>query len=158
MNFTSFIGDAKAAIDAKGRASFPSKFRRRLTEDEGREFVLTRAPDHTLRLYVIPEYEKFMAELDRVPNRNKADEFRKWLSATVVELDGQDRILLPKHLMEYAGLKGEVQFAASRGKSLELWNTERFNAIVALDSEEAVAAFDDMFNSIGLTGGTSSGS
>ena len=56
MNFTSFIGQAQTAIDGKGRTSFPREFRRQLSASEGNEFVVTRGPDRTLRLFVLPEF------------------------------------------------------------------------------------------------------
>ncbi|MCQ2122238.1 MAG: MraZ family transcriptional regulator [Fibrobacter sp.] len=153
MDFSSFIGQAKTAIDGKGRSAFPREFRRQLTAAEGTEFVVTCGPDHTLRLYVLPEYEKFMAELDSIPDRRQTEIFRKQLSATLVELDGQNRILLPKKLMEFAGLKGDVLYVPARGKSLELWNPERFDAQFGLTTDEATTAFDEMFYGKGLTEG-----
>jgi MraZ protein len=71
----------------------------------------------------------------------------------VVELDGQNRILLPKILMEFAGLKGEVLYVQASGKTLELWNPERFNAKYGLQTNEDVAAFDAAFYGESLTEG-----
>ena len=91
MNFTSFIGQAQTAIDGKGRSSFPREFRRQLTAAEGSEFVVTRGPDRTLRLFTLPEYEKFMADLDCRSDRRQADLVRRNLWPTVVELDALDK-------------------------------------------------------------------
>ena len=145
MNFTSFIGQAQTAIDGKGRSSFPREFRRQLGPTEGEQFVVTRGPAQTLRLYTLPEYEKFMADLDSRSDRRQADLVRRSLWPTVVELDGQNRILLPKILLEYAGLKGEVLYVQASGKTLELWNPERYNAKYGLETEDAMAAFDAAF-------------
>lgn len=154
MNFTSFIGQAQTAIDGKGRSSFPREFRRQLQASDGDEFVVTRGPAQTLRLFTLPEYEKFMADLDSRSDRRQADLVRRGLAPTVVELDGQNRILLPKILLEYAGLKGEVLYVPARGKTLELWNPERFNAKYGLQTNEDVAAFDAAFYGEGLTEGS----
>ena len=94
MSFTSFIGQAQTAIDGKGRSSFPREFRRQLEASDGKEFVVTRGPAQTLRLFTVPEYEKFMADLDSRSDRRQADLVRRSLWPTVVELDGQNRILL----------------------------------------------------------------
>ena len=153
MNFTSFIGQAQTAIDGKGRSSFPREFRRQLGPTEGDEFVVTRGPNQTLRLFTLPEYEKFMADLDSRSDRRQADLVRRGLAPTVVELDGQNRILLPKILLEYAELKGEVLYVQASGKTLELWNPERFNAKYGLQSDDAIAAFDAAFYGEGLTEG-----
>ena len=151
MNFTSFIGQAQTAIDGKGRSSFPREFRRQLGPTEGDEFVVTRGPNQTLRLFTLPEYEKFMADLDSRSDRRQADLVRRGLAPTVVELDGQNRILLPKILLEYAGLKGEVLYVQASGKTLELWNPERFNEKFGLQTNEAMAAFDAAFYGESLT-------
>ena len=153
MSFTSFIGQAQTAIDGKGRSSFPREFRRQLSASEGSEFVVTRGPDQTLRLFTLPEYEKFMADLDCRSDRRQADLVRRSLWPTVVELDGQNRILLPKILLEYAGLKGEVLYVQASGKTLELWNPERYNAKYGLESDDAIAAFDAAFYGESLTEG-----
>ena len=153
MDFTSFIGQAQTAIDGKGRTSFPREFRRQLAESEGKEFVVTRGPDHTLRLYVLSEYEKFMADLDSRSDRRQTDLVRRGLGPTVVEMDGQNRILLPKILLEYAGLKDEVLYVQASGKTLELWNPERFNEKYGLQTNEDVEAFDAAFYGEGLTEG-----
>lgn len=151
MNFTSFIGQAQTAIDGKGRSSFPREFRRQLSPADGSEFVVTRGPDRTLRLFVLSEFEKFMADLDSRSDRRQADIVRRGLCPAFVELDAQNRILLPKILLEYAGLKDEVLYLQARGKTLELWNPERFNAQFGLQTNESVDAFDAAFYGEGLT-------
>ena len=153
MNFTSFIGQAQTAIDGKGRTSFPREFRRQLSASEGNEFVVTRGPDRTLRLFVLPEFEKFMADLDSRSDRRQADLVRRGLCPTVVEMDGQNRILLPKILLEYAGLKDEVLYVQARGKTLELWNPDRYNEKYGLLTNEAIDNFDAAFYGEGLTEG-----
>lgn len=115
--------------------------------------MVTRGPAQTLRLFTLPEYEKFMADLDCRSDRRQADLVRRSLWPTVVELDGQNRILLPKVLLEYAGLKGEVLYVQASGKTLELWNPERYNAKYGLESEDAIAAFDAAFYGESLTEG-----
>lgn len=153
MNFTSFIGQAKTAIDGKGRSSFPREFRRQLADTE-KEFVVARGPDYTLRLFVVEEFEKFMRELDQRPDRRQADIVRRGLSPTFVELDAQNRILLPKELMQYASLTSEVLYLQSRGKTLELWNPDRFNAKYGLSTAEAVDAFSAAYYGESLTEGS----
>lgn len=153
MNFSSFIGQAQTAIDGKGRSSFPREFRRQLSAADGNEFVVTRGPNQTLRLFVLSEYEKFMADLDSRSDRRQADLVRRALCATFVELDGQNRILLPKKLLEIAGLKDEVLYVQASGKTLELWNPERYEAMYGLNTAEELAAFDAAFYGECLTEG-----
>jgi len=96
---------------------------------------------------------KFMAELDAFKDRRRADVFRKQLDASPVEMDGQNRILIPKKFLDYAGLTTEVVYTPGRGRSLELWNPERFEKERNMDSVEAQNAFDEMFYLIGSSEG-----
>ena len=153
MSLSRFIGKAQTAIDGKGRSSFPREFRRQLGPTAGNEFVVTCGPNHTLRLYLVSEFDKFMAEIDALKDRQKAEIFRNQLEATIVEMDGQNRILIPKNLLEYAGLTTEVMYAADRGWSLDLWNPERYNEKYGKKTEEDLKTFDDLFYNIGLTEG-----
>ena len=153
MNLPYFIGNAKTAIDGKGRSSFPRELRRHLWPTEGTEFVIARDPNHTLRLYMLPEYVKFMAELDAFKDRRRADVFRKQLDASPVEMDGQNRILIPKKFLDYAGLTTEVVYTPGRGRSLELWNPERFEKERNMETVDAQNAFDEMFYLIGSSEG-----
>ena len=138
-----FIGQAKSAIDGKGRCAFPREFRRQMTPEDGSEFVLTCWANKRLRLFVRPEYDRFKAEVDRWSDRKAAQEFRLRLRATTIELDGQNRILLPKEKILYAGLTNSVMFVDSAGgKSLELWNTETYESLFSTDTEENLAEFD----------------
>lgn len=146
MNFErQFIGQAKSAIDGKGRCAFPREFRRQMTPEDGSEFVLTNWGRDKLRLFVRPEYEKFMSEVDQKWPRKDALQFRYSLKATVLELDGQNRILLPKEKLLRAGLTNSVTFVDSvGGKSLELWNTEQYEASFSMESEENLAKFEEL--------------
>jgi len=146
MNFENhFIGQAKSAIDGKGRCAFPREFRRQLAPEDGSDFVLTNWMKDKLRLFVRSEYEKFLAEVDRWSDRNAAQKFRLNLRATIVELDGQNRILLPKDKILRAGLTNSVTFVDSvSGKSLELWNTDKYEAQFSMDTEEDLDAFEKL--------------
>ena len=162
MNFNSFIGQAQTAIDGKGRSAFPREFRRQLAASEEEGFVVTRGPDRTLRLFVLAEYEKFKADLnDRITKasspreaaeiRRQTEALQRSLCATFVTLDVQNRILLPKALLDYAELKGDVLYVPSNGKTLELWNPDRYNAKFGFTTEESFAAFDAAFYGESLT-------
>ncbi len=164
MNLKSFIGQAQTAIDGKGRSAFPREFRRQLPASEEGEFVVTRGPDRTLRLYVLSEYEKFMAELDArsakaaspdeaAKIRRQTEALRRSLGAAYVTLDVQNRLLFPKALLEYAELTGEILYVPASGMALELWNPDRYNAKFGFTTEESFAAFDAAFYGDSLTEG-----
>lgn len=149
-----FRGQGRSAIDGKGRCAFPRELRCQLTEEDGKEFMLTLWADGRLRLFVMSEYDKFMDRLDRNPDRESAEQFRLGLRSVQVELDGQNRILLPKDKIQYAGLTNSVTFVEYQGKSLELWNTEKYEAKIAAIMESS-DKFNKMCFDAGFAGGSS---
>lgn len=48
-----FMGEYVYSLDAKGRMSLPQKLRKGISEQESKEFVITRGLDHCLLLYPI---------------------------------------------------------------------------------------------------------
>ena len=159
MIFRTFIGDDDTAIDEKGRTAFPKGFRAQLAENERENLVVSLGPEGCLWLYVYEEYEKFMAELDEraktSPEQAKAiNMVRSQMSSTLVSLDSQNRILIPKKLLEKASLTNSVHWVPARGKILALWNPAIFDAKFGIHTEEDKKAFDAAFFGFGLTGGT----
>lgn len=154
MNFRIFIGEAQTAIDEKGRTAFPRDFRRQLSDGERENLVVTKGPEGSLRLFVFSEFEKFMAELDSMRDRRLAELVRGNLSMQLVNLDGQSRILLPKKLLQIAGLENEILWIPARGKTLALWKPETFNAKIRQNTIDADAMFDSVFYGSGLTEGS----
>jgi MraZ protein len=57
----------------------------------------------------------------------KVREFKRLFlnGATIVEVDSAGRILLPKPLQEYAGIKKDVVFSC-QGNKVELWNKDTY--------------------------------
>lgn len=55
-------------------------------------------------------------------------------------------------ILDKAGLKGEVFWIPSHGKTLAMWNPETYNAKFPQDTEESQAIFDSVFYGQGLTG------
>ncbi len=154
MIFKRFIGEARTAIDEKGRTPFPMGFRRQLSEEEREGLVVTRGPAGSLRLFVYEEFEKYMADLDSRPNPMQAERVRSQLAQTFVVLDKQNRILLPKNLLEIGQMTNEVFWVPSHGKTLALWNPTVYDAKYGIRSQEAQDEFDAAFYGIDLAGGS----
>lgn len=128
----SFLGEYEVAIDAKGRFLLPAGFRKQLGEGEGKEFVINRGFEGCMVLYPMKVWEPITANLnklnDLIPENR---EFKRLFlnGATKVEVDSADRILLPKPLMEYAGIKKEMVFS-TQGNKVELWDKEAYYQIM----------------------------
>ena len=117
-----FLGNFQHNIDKKGRVFIPSKFR----EELGEEFIVCQdvSGKRCLCVYSMPEWEKFVAQIDGLPN-TKSSVVKRFLFANAfnVEFDTQGRILLPATLREYARLEEKADILGVNNK-LELWNTD----------------------------------
>ncbi len=123
-----FIGEYESTVDAKGRFLLPSGFKKQLPELEGTTFVLNRGFEKCLTLYPIltwkPLYEKISQLNDFDP---KVREFRRYFlnGATQIDLDSAGRLLMPKSLMEYAGLSKDIILTSAVNK-IEIWDKNMY--------------------------------
>jgi MraZ protein len=138
-----FRGQFEHAIDAKGRTSFPSRFRDVLGAGNDLRLVLTRALfDRCLHLYPMKAWEELEAKIADMPqfDANVVAFRRMYLSAAVeCDIDKQGRILVPPSLRDHAELSKDVIWAGM-GRTAELWSSERWQAAQAL-SEVDLASF-----------------
>jgi MraZ protein len=109
----------------------PAKLRDKL----GMSFIAAAVMDHCVCLYSEEEWEKLLAGLAEMP-MTKARRLQRYLSANAVDvqIDSQGRILLPKHLLEYAGLTKEAVVIGA-GNRAEIWSPQEY----AKESESMTA-------------------
>lgn len=103
-------GNKLAKVDEKGRLKIPSDFLGDLKE-YGKQFYVTSETGEYARIYPMKEWGEIERKLSKLSSHNRTK--RKFLTRTnyfgqVVELDGQDRILIPPLLRESAQLRGDV--------------------------------------------------
>lgn len=147
MELNAFIGNAKTAIDEKGRSSFPREFRRLLSEEESSSLILAYGSRDSLILFTLEEYRKFIAKIESRPQTPKNVRFNRMFKANshYVSLDGQNRIMLSKNDIAYAKLEGEVLYVGGNGKSVELWNPSIYNAKFGFNTEDDFNEYEDGF-------------
>jgi len=130
-----FRGQFEHAIDAKGRTSFPSRFRELLGAAGDVRIILTRALfDPCLHLYPLRAWEELEAKIAEMPQfaPNVVAFRRRYLSAAVeCDVDRQGRILVPPPLREHASLEKDVVWAGM-GKTAELWSAVHWKAAQTL--------------------------
>lgn len=124
----SLLGEYEIAIDAKGRFLLPSGFRKQLPEGAAARFVINRGFENCLTLYPMDSWNALAEKINKLNDFNpKVREFKRLFlnGATVVEVDSADRILLPKPLQEYAGVKKDIIFSA-QGNKVEIWDKDTY--------------------------------
>ena len=125
---TTLLGEYEVAIDAKGRFLVPSGFRKQLSEGEADRFVINRGFDNCLSLFPLSSWNALAEKINKLNDFNaKAREFKRLFlnGATKVEVDSAGRVLLPKPLQEYAGIKKDMVFSA-QGNKVELWDKDTY--------------------------------
>lgn len=123
------MGKYQNSIDAKGRMIVPAKYR----EELGYRCVLTRGIDKCLYIYPMPQWEKFMEKLSKLPTTDpNARAFVRHFYANAVEcdIDKQGRMGIPQELREYAGLEKELVTVGILDK-IEIWSKSQWS-----DAEE----------------------
>ena len=123
-----FIGEYEATLDSKGRFLLPAGVKKQLPEGEMPVFVVNRGFEKCLSMYPVqswkPLYESISTLNDFDP---KVREFRRFFlnGAMQLELDSAGRILLPKSLMEYAGLEKDIVLVSAMNK-MEIWDKNKY--------------------------------
>ncbi len=135
---TRFIGEYACKIDAKGRISLPSALRRQIPEEAGDRLVVNRGFDECLVLYTRQEWLKETEKISGLNMFNKTD--RKFIrlfnnGANEIQVDGASRVLIPKKLLEYAGLDNEAVLFAY-GNRIEVWSPANYEAQLNMDPDE----------------------
>lgn len=143
------VHDCKA--DAKGRVLFPIALKGQLLDVIDRGFVIKRSIfQQCLELYPRPEWELVSRDVNRL-NRfvKKNNDFIRVFMAGVreVSLDGTGRILIPRDLVNFAGIKNDIVLA-SAVNIIEIWDKEKYEAAIASTTLDFSALAEEVMGSI----------
>ncbi|MCX7919108.1 MAG: division/cell wall cluster transcriptional repressor MraZ [bacterium] len=148
---TKFRGEKYHRIDSNFRISMPREFADIFRETSQGKIVISRGFEHCLWLYPATIYEIIIQRLSILPQFKKdVMELRSLYvgSITETELDKQGRIVLPKHLIQYAGIEQEIVLVGESFR-LQLWSAsnwqhflERINTNTDVIAEKMSALFE----------------
>lgn len=123
-----FIGEYEVTMDAKGRFLVPVAFKKQLATETANQFVICRGIEKCLTLYPLQTWEPLFEDLRKLNQFDpKVREFRRRFlnGATQVELDNAGRMLLPKSLIEHAGLEKDLVLASAVDR-IEIWDAKAY--------------------------------
>jgi len=123
------LGEFECKIDSKGRMRLPSQLLRQYGAREEYQFVINRDTDGCLIMYskdVFERKSKEINELNEYVKDNKSFLRYFYRGLHEVTLDGSDRLLLTKRLLDYAGITKEVILTA-RLDCVEIWDVKRYD-------------------------------
>lgn len=126
------LGEFECAVDAKGRLRMPTQLIRKLGVTENFVFVINRGFEKNLMLYPKEVWDAITKEVNKLNLYNQKNrEFVRYFyrGASELEIDGQDRLLLSKRLMEYAGIEKEAVIFAYNDR-MEIWAKDEFDKLM----------------------------
>lgn len=147
-----FLGEYEIKIDSKGRLRIPAGLKKQMSPEACNRFVVNRGFEKALEIYPFDIWEKTRAKVEKLNHFNKKNRrfIRAFLGgATELVLDSADRINIPKHLLEYADIKGEAIITPGK-HTLELWNKKRYEAELDLDSDDFADLAENVLGDIDL--------
>lgn len=122
-----FLGSFKYSIDAKGRISIPSKFRKYVNEEANETFIMTRGIVQCIDIYPQDFWkDEVLVRVNQIDDFDQDEStFKRLLLELASEdkLDSQSRLLVPKNLIEFAGIDKDV-LILGQNKKIEIWNPE----------------------------------
>ena len=125
-------------MDNKGRIKIPAGLKKQIDPSINGRFVISRGFEKCLVLYPYDEWEKITSRLNQLNMFVKKNrEFVRYFyrGATELTLDSIDRLVLPRHLMEYASIEKETLLTA-RNKAIEIWNKSTYETLLSGDSDD----------------------
>lgn len=127
-----FIGDHPCKVDTKGRILFPSALKKQLGA-EGDRFVTKKDLfENCLVIYTQAEWERQNTIIRKQINtfNKEHNRFLRGFYRGTAELvlDGNNRLLIPKRLLEQAGIQKEVVLSGQDAK-IELWAKEAYDSM-----------------------------
>jgi MraZ protein len=145
-----FIGDFPCKLDDKGRVLLPSAFIRQMAGSMQEKFVLKKDLfEKCLVLYPMDEWERQSDLLRRHTNPYKSEHnafLRGFFKGPAeVALDSNNRLLIPRRLLDDIGANREIVMAGQLGK-IEIWTSEDYEKVESGDEHFAQLAEKIMGN------------
>ena len=138
------LGKEYCKIDSNGRFKFPVVLKRQLETDDGRFVIRQSLYAKCLELWT---YESFRAEVEGLQkmlnpyNKDDREMLRKLTEGNIVELDSNDRMLIPTEQKSVLQKSKEIVLQ-STGKFIEIWDYDQYQEMNAqtADMSERVDA------------------
>lgn len=149
---STFIGENYCKVDAKGRIILPMAFKKQMPPDACDHFIIRK--DLFVNCLVLYSLDDWNRQLEKIRkkinpyNRAHNNFLRNYFRGMAeLELDSNNRFLVPKRLLDLIGVDRDVVLAGQDGK-IEIWAAGNYNRSDVSGDELANQAED-------ILGGTS---
>jgi len=142
----SFRGRFDCRVDAKGRLSLPSPLR--LTSQD-QQIIVTNSlfrNSRCLDIHTLDNWMRLEEKINGMPSlKPEVQAYQRFYlaSAQTLEIDANNRILIPAQLRKYCGLE-EDAVIVGMGKKIELWSKPTWDKLF----EGMASEFESIVNSV----------
>ncbi len=146
-----FLGEFDCKLDAKGRMMIPVGLKKQLPEAGDKGLVINRGFEKHLVIYTRKEWDKIVDDLGKLNSyEKKTREFIRYFTrgASELTLDSAGRVLLPKALLDYAGIEAAVVLSCQFNK-IEVWAEAAYNAQLDNDPENFAKLAEEVMGNAG---------
>jgi MraZ protein len=141
------IGTHECKADVKGRIMLPSSLKKQLSSVLQDGFVLKRAVfQNCLELYPITEWNELIENVNSLNRfKKKNNDFIRRFTAGVrlVELDSSGRFLIPKDLIDFAGISKDIVISSSVN-IIEIWDKSSYEKVLEDSAIDFAALAEDV--------------
>lgn len=147
------IGEFECRIDPKSRFLLPAGLRRQLSEADLGRFVVNRGFERSLTLYPNSEWQKISKEVNSLNTFVKKNrEFARYFfrGATEIIPDSMGRLLMPKSLLEHAGIQNDIILFAY-GYKIEIWAKDVYQSVMETEPDDFSSLAEEVMGKISPT-------
>ena len=128
----------EVSIEKSGRLKLPTALLRSLSEDDRKKFYVTHGFGEYIMLWSEKAYSKqmdYMNSLDRNLKRVKLYRNAFLRNTAQLECDAQNRIVIPKPLMDMYAIDKELVMVLDNGQ-IEMWNSKTYHEKFDMSPED----------------------
>lgn len=136
---TLILGKEYCKVDSNGRFKLPIAIKRQLEGDDGRFVIRQSIFAECLELWTYASFKEEAEKLQERLNPYRPEQrnlLRKLTEGNVIELDSNDRLLVPPEQKSRIAKAKEVVLL-STGKFIELWDRAAYDSMNQADSTYA---------------------
>jgi MraZ protein len=150
-----FIGDYTCKVDVKGRIILPMAFKKQMPASAQDHFVVRKDIfENCLILYSIDDWNRQLEKIRRRINPYNREHnmfLRNFFKGTAeLTLDNNNRMLIPKRLLDMIGAERDVVLAGQDGR-IEIWEAAIYEKVEMPAEDFAALAEKLMGGSINET-------
>lgn len=128
-----FIGDYTCKADVKGRIILPAAFKKQMPAGDQDRFVVRKDIfEECLVLYTMDDWNEQLGRIRKKINPYNREHnmfMRNFFKGTAeLIMDNNNRILIPKRMMEMIGADREMVLAGQDGR-IEIWAADAYSSI-----------------------------